>query len=200
MLASQQSTRKVEAAVEELIIRSSATEFQQLGISCLLHSHITARPPVLSNWAGKVLQPLSAHSSWKVLFGVQDLRLCMKLISSQTYSLRYLPPSHLPPKTQPHKIMEEQAALPADAVVQEPNGVRDATLQAVARPGVPCSGPDWHPGAVDLIATRGHVASYVCLSLSDGSPFQKGCAARGFSAPVHVVFAFFTDHSRLVTL
>ena len=35
MLASQQSTRKVEAAVEELIIRSSATKIQQLGISCL---------------------------------------------------------------------------------------------------------------------------------------------------------------------
>ena len=59
---------------------------------------------------------------------------------------------------------EEQAALnpgiaglasAVDAVVHEPNGVRDATLQAVARGGALCSIPDGHPNAVDLIANRG---------------------------------------------
>ena len=69
---------------------------------------------------------------------------------------------------------EEQAALnpgiarlasAVDAVVQEPNGVRDATLQAVARGGALCSIPDGHPNAVDLIANRGRCS------------FQKGEAA-----------------------
>ena len=91
---------------------------------------------------------------------------------------------------------EEQAALnpgiaglasAVDAVVQEPNRVRDATLQAVARGGALCSIPDGHPNAVDLIANRG-----LCS-------FQKGEAAWGFSAPVHVVFTLFTDPFLLCT-
>ena len=86
---------------------------------------------------------------------------------------------------------EEQAALnpgiaglasAVDAVVHEPNGVRDATLQAVARSGALCGIPDGHPNSVDLIATRGR------CSIPDGSRFQKGEATGGFSAPVHVVF------------
>ena len=71
---------------------------------------------------------------------------------------------------------EEQAALnpgiaglasAVDAVVHEPNGVRDATLQAVARGGVLCSIPDWHPTVQALIANRG-----LC-SIPDGSRFQR---------------------------
>ena len=85
---------------------------------------------------------------------------------------------------------EEQAALnpgiaglasAVDAVVHEPNGVRDATLQAVARGGALCSIPDGHPNAVDFIANRG------------GCSFQKGEVAWGFSAPVHVVLILFAD-------
>ena len=91
---------------------------------------------------------------------------------------------------------EEQAALnpgiaglasAVDAVVHEPNGVRDATLQAVARGGALCSIPNGHPNAVDLIATRGR------CSIPDGSRFQKGKLARSFSAPVHVVFTLFAN-------
>ena len=81
-------------------------------------------------------------------------------------------------------------ALPVDAVVQEPNGVRDATLRAVARGGALCSIPDWHPTAVDLIANRGR------CSIPDGSRFQKGEPAGSFSSPVHVVFALFVDPCR----
>ena len=95
---------------------------------------------------------------------------------------------------------EEQAALnpgiaglasAVDAVVHEPNGVRDATLQAVvARGGVLCSSPDWHPTAQALIGNRG-----LC-SIPDGSRFQKGEAAWGFSASVHVVLTLFADPCR----
>ena len=77
-----------------------------------------------------------------------------------------------------------------DDVVQEANGVRDAALQAVARGGVLCSIPDWHPTAQALIGNRG-----LC-SIPDGSRFQKGEAARAFSAPVHVVFTLFADPCR----
>ena len=88
---------------------------------------------------------------------------------------------------------EEQAALnpgiaglasAVDAVVQEPNGVRDATLQAVARGRGLCSIPDGHPNAVAVITKRGRCS------------FQKGEAAWGFSAPVHVVFTLFVDPCR----
>jgi hypothetical protein len=91
---------------------------------------------------------------------------------------------------------EEQAALnpgiaglasAVDAVVHEPNGVRDATLQAVAKCGVLCSIPDWHPTAEALIANRG-----LC-SIPDGSRFQKGESAWAFSASAHIVFTLFAD-------
>ena len=64
MLASQQSTREIEAVVEELIIRSSATKFHQLVVSCLSNSHIATRQ-LDSLWVCKMLQPLSANSSWE---------------------------------------------------------------------------------------------------------------------------------------
>ena len=81
-------------------------------------------------------------------------------------------------------------ALAVDAVVQEPNGVRDATLQAVARGGALCSIPDWHPTAQAFIGKRG-----LC-SIPDGSRFQKDEAAWGLSASVHIVFTLFADPCR----
>ena len=77
-----------------------------------------------------------------------------------------------------------------DAVVQEANRVRDASLQAVAMGGVLCSIPDWHPTAQALIGNSG-----LC-SIPDGSRFQKDEAAWGFSASVHVVFTLFADPGR----
>ncbi len=108
MLASQQSTRKVESAVEELIIRPTATKIQQLGLGCLGNSHITARQ-LDSHWACKMLQPLSANSSWEghiwstVLARVSEADLLPHILLEILASIARASEKH------PHEIVEEQA-------------------------------------------------------------------------------------------
>ena len=61
-------------------------------------------------------------------------------------------------------------ALAVDAVVQEPNGVRDATLQAVARGGVLCSNPDWLQLPKPSSGTGGSVASLTARGSRKAKP------------------------------